>query len=367
MKTLTRSKVSALGILIVGMVLAGNTLAYDNGEGRDTLPLSERASGSGSDLRTSRSIAFDNDILVPGSRDQDYTYGLNLTFSGKGVEDHWASMQKPLGWLDRKIGLDLAVGDSVESSKIEYGLFGFTPEDITQTAPQFDDRPYAGLVYVSSSHERYQAIGEVSWQSTLTIGVLGLDIVGDLQKGVHSITGSDQPKGWHNQISQGGEPTARYSVAREHLLYKNGSSFEIKSTTQGSIGFITEASWSLSMRAGKIHTPWVSFNPELTSYGEKSNPSDLGRVSEHYFWTGLSLKARAYNVFLQGQFRDSTVSYSSDELNHGIVEAWVGYTVALSDGYSFTYSIRGHTSELKRGAGNRNVVWGGLLITKSFI
>ncbi|MCP4769762.1 MAG: lipid A deacylase LpxR family protein [Gammaproteobacteria bacterium] len=79
------------------------------------------------------------------------------------------------------------------------------------------------------------------------------------------------------------------------------------------------------------------------------------------------MKARAYNVFLQGQFKDSEVTYDSDELNHGIVEAWVGYTVALKGGYSFTYSIRGHTSELKHGTGDRNVVWGGLLITKSFI
>ena len=365
MKTANRIQLFAIGIVTGVLMLAGSAYAFDNGEGRDSLPLSNQSTMS--EVRTSRSFAFDNDILVPGSRDQDYTYGLNLTFSGEGVENHWASLQNPLGWLDRKIGLDLRASNSIESSKIEYGLFGFTPEDITQSAPQFDDRPYAGLVYVSSTHERYQPVGEVSWQSTLTVGVLGLDIVGDLQKGVHSITGSDQPQGWDNQISNGGELTARYSVARQHLLYSSGSNFEIKTTTQGSVGFITEASWSLSMRAGKIHTPWISFNPELTSYGEKSNPSDAGRVSEHYFWTGFALKARAYNSFLQGQFKDSVVTFDSDDLNHGIAEAWVGYTVALSDGYSFTYSIRGHTSELKRGAGNRNVVWGGLLITKSFI
>jgi len=67
---------------------------------------------------------------------------------------------------------------------------------------------------------------------------------------------------------------------------------------------------------------------------------------------------RAYNVFLQGQFKDSAVTYSSDEVNHAIIEAWVGYTIGLSDGYSFTYSIRGHSSELKQGNGDRNVVWG---------
>ena len=365
MKTATRLQLSAIGLLAGALLLAGTATAYDKGEGRDPLPILDPSPKS--DSRTSRSFAIDNDILVPGSRDQDYTYGLNLTFSGKGAEDHRASLHSPLNWLDSKIGLDQDMSDSIGSSKIEYGLFGFTPEELSLAAPQQDDRPYAGLVYVASTQERYQPLGNVAWQSTLTMGVIGLDLVGDLQKEVHSVTGSEQPNGWDNQISEGGELTARYSVARLQLLYRSGSDFEIKSTTQGSVGYITEASWSLSLRAGKIQTPWVSFNPELTSYGEKSIPSDLGQVTEHYFWTGFALKARGYNAFLQGQFRDSEVSYNSDELNHGIVEVWAGYTVALRDGYSFTYSVRGHTSELKQGTGDRNVVWGGLLITKSFI
>ena len=351
--------------LLAGIALqAGNVSAFDKGEGIDPLPLPPVSEKSGE--RTSRSFAFDNDVLVPGSRDQDYTYGLNLTFSGKGANDHWASLHAPLNWLDREFGVDRRITDAVESSKIEYGLFGFTPENIALAAPLDDDRPYAGFVYVASTHERYQPAGEVSWLSNLTIGALGLDVVGDLQEGVHSVTGSNEPRGWDNQISDGGELTARYSLARQSLLYRHGSTAEIKTTVQGSIGYITELSWSISLRAGEIHTPWVSFNPELTNYGEKSIPSDLGRVSEHYFWTGIALKARAYNVFLQGQFRDSAVTYDSDELNHAIVEAWVGYTIALRDGYSFTYSIRGHSSELRDGAGDRNVIWGGLLITRSF-
>ena len=359
----TRKLAGAL--LLAVSVFSGSAMAFDNGEGRDPLPLvtpSDKAT-----YRNSHSFAFDNDVLVPGSRDQDYTYGLNYSVSGEGVTDHWASLHRPLAWIDGGVGLAQYDDGSILSERIEYGLFGFTPEDITQSAPQPGDRPYAGLVYVSSTQERYQPSRQVSWQSSLTFGVLGLDIVGDLQENVHTITGSDAPRGWENQISAGGEPTLRYSLARQQLLYRSSDGVEIKSTTLGSIGFITEASYSLSLRVGNIQTPWVSFNPELTSYGESAIPSDLGHVSEQYFWTGIALKARVYNAFLQGQFRDSPVTYDFDELNHGIVEAWVGYTVALGNGYSFTYSIRGHSSELRDGVGDRNVVWGGLLVTKSFI
>jgi len=364
MKGLPRVLVLVYSLLAVLMLFPGTGIAYDKSESRDSLTLN--AEPIKYDPWSSRSFGFDNDIFVPGSRDQDYTYGLNLTFAGRGVEDQWASLHESLGWLDQRFGLDRRVSDGIESSKIEYGLFGFTPEDITLAEPGQDDRPYASLVYVSSTRERYQPAGQVSWQSTFTLGVMGLSIVGDIQDWVHSSIGGDRPQGWHNQISEGGEPTARYSVARQELMYKSDSGLEIKTTLQGSVGYITEASWSLSLRAGKIHTPWVSFNPELTSYGEKSVQGDVGRVAEHYFWTGISLKARAYNAFLQGQFKDSAVTYDSDELHHGLVEAWVGYTVALAEGYSFTYSIRGHTSELKLGIGDRDVLWGGLLVTKSF-
>ena len=94
-------------------------------------------------------------------------------------------------------------------------------------------------------------------------------------------------------------------------------------------------------------------------------PNSLTRVTESYFWAGVSFKLHAYNAFLEGQFRDSEVSYDGDDINRGIVEACLGYTLALDDGYSFTYSIRGHSSEINRGDGDRNVIWGGILISKS--
>ncbi len=351
--------------MLVGVVLllsAGTAFAGITDETLTERIKKSTPAGSGS----SWALAFDNDILVPGSRDQDYTYGINFTLAGNQAVNRWASLHKPLGWIDNLIDLDGRIDQGIEASKIEYGLFGFTPEDISQTAVQQDDRPYAGLVYVSSSREIYDSRHEVSWQSTLTLGIIGLSLVGDLQESIHSVFDNDKPMGWDNQISNGGEPTARYSISRQSLLSKSGSGLEVKSTLQGSVGYITEASWSFSTRAGKIRTPWVSFNPELTSYGEKSNPIGSVKVSEQYVWAGISFKLRAYNVFLQGQFKDSAVSYSSDEVNHAIVEAWMGYTIGLRNGYSFTYSIRGHSSELKQGNGDRNVVWGGLLLAKSF-
>jgi hypothetical protein len=49
-----------------------------------------------------------------------------------------------------------------------------------------------------------------------------------------------------------------------------------------------------------------------------------------------------------------------------VAEAWLGYTWAFNDGYRLSYVLRGHTSELKDGVGDRNVLWGGLVFAKTF-
>src|SRR5690606_31970296 len=122
-----------------------------------------------------------------------------------------------------------------------FGLYGFTPEDIEREDANPADRPYASLVYASTRAERvYPMEGKVV-SSQLTLGVLGLDVVGDLQKGLHNVIEGDSPRGWRHQISDGGEPTLRYSLARQNLLSAPTDGFEIKHTQSVSVGYLTEA------------------------------------------------------------------------------------------------------------------------------
>lgn len=312
--------------------------------------------------KDSWALAFDNDILAPGHRDRDYTYGLNFTYTGASLRDMEA--KAPLDYVDQLFGLkDLP--SKRDSYSFEAGVFGFTPSLITQKLPNPNDRPYASLVYVSSSHEQVDSDHNLAWKTSFTLGALGLNLAGELQNIAHDQIGGKEALGWDNQISQGGEVTARYLVARQHYWESASDSAEIKSTLQASIGYLTEASWSLSFRHGKIYTPWSSFNPELISYGEKSTySSNAEPTNEHYFWAGATLKARAYNAFLQGQFRDSNVTYDHGELRPLVLEGWAGYTCAIKEGYRFSYVLRGQTSEIKKGEGNRNVLWGGLILAK---
>lgn len=316
-------------------------------------------------------ISFDNDILVPGSRDRDYTYGINLLLSGEGARESWYSPYRGHTWLDRGLGIDNnATGDNtayaIDTVNLEIGVVAFTPEDTNERTAIEDDRPYSSLLYISSLRQQVNEESDTAWNSSLTLGVLGLPLVGGVQNKIHDVLGGDRANGWNNQISDGGELTARYSVARQRYLRLNLDNVEVKTALQGSVGYLSEVSWSVNLRAGHVVTPWWSFNPQLASYGQQSTELVFSSQQESYFWAGFALKARAYNAFLQGQFRDSAVSYSSGELNHLLLEAWAGYTLALNGGYRISYVVRGHTSEVKQGTGDRDLLWGGITVSKAF-
>ena len=358
---------AALGTLASGLLVVSSAAlsgTYIDSETRNTGTV--KAVHAGEKKLVGWSVAFDNDILVPSSRDQDYTYGMSATLAGTAARDSIVSLHQPLSRLNHWFNGDLKYSKQARHS-IEAGLYGFTPEDISRKDRNHDDRPFASLLYLSSSKQQPGITENTSWRSTLTVGVLGLDVVGDLQNEVHRATNSDIAQGWDNQISDGGELTARYSIARQRRWDIGNPNVEIKTTVQGSAGYLTEASWGVSMRVGHLTTPWQSFNPELSTYRENATEiSGQNSGDGSYFLAGLALKARAYNAFLQGQFRNSDVSYHSDELNHGIVEAWLGYSHSFAGGYRASYILRGHSSEVKSGAGDRNVIWGGLMLSQSF-
>lgn len=324
--------------------------------------------GNASRSSANWSFTTGNDSLVSLTRDEDYSAGFALAYSGDALENAWFSLDTPLAAINKLFRVDTLWPDYHDAHSFEVGMYGFTPDAISFEQTIDDDRPYASLVYTASSRQHFDASATVAWHSNLSIGVLGLGFIGDLQNGVHRLINRQEAVGWSHQISAGGEPTLRYSIARQELLDANWESVQLKSSYQASLGYITEATVSFSLRAGRLSSPWWSFNPELASYGEGS--AALARAQPHtaeqFFWAGVAVKGRAYNAFLQGQFRDSDVTYAYGELNHLLLEVWMGYTFARSDGYRLSYMVRGHTSEVEKGKGNRRLLWGGLVFSKTF-
>ncbi|MBI3772022.1 MAG: lipid A deacylase LpxR family protein [Gammaproteobacteria bacterium] len=319
---------------------------------------------------SSWTVYVDNDGFAPGRRDRDYTGGISISLSGALATESWLSLDRPLAPLDAWHQLD---SDTIVLHGLEFGLTAFTPERISRRTPLYGQRPYASLIYLGNSRQYIDANTGHSRVSSLTLGILGLSVAQELQQNIHKHMGGRQPRGWDYQISDGGEPTLRYSVAWNNILDANYSSdgieYEIVTTQKLNIGYLTDGAWGLSARIGRLETPWWSFSPQLAEYSEYSKPSAIlpdKRSKEMYFWTGFNLRARLYNVFLQGQFRDSTVTLRSDELNHIIGDAWAGVTCEFSDGWRASYFMRGQTSEVKNGPSDHNNIWGGFILGRTY-
>lgn len=314
---------------------------------------------------TGWAIALDNDVLFPGSnQDRDYTGGMSLTLAGRRAVTGVLSLENPRHALSHFLQVPET---PVERHSIEYGLTVFTPQELHERDEQRGDRPYATLLYVASTGASIDAALERAWLSTLTMGVLGAPVVSNMQRMLHRSIGLKEPVGWERQVSAGGELTARYSVARlsrqwQGLVY--GKPQEVTQSWRLSLGYLTQLSFGLATRRGVLNSPWWSYNPQIMDYAEKSLPV-LDGGSEHYGWGGAAIHVRAYNAFLQGQFRDSRQTFTAGELRPVVAEAWLGYTQANRHGWRFSYTLRAQSSEIRDGPGDRTVIWGGVVISRA--
>lgn len=349
-------KLVALAVLAAALILPVTHASAQDDAWRTWMP--ERES---SGVR----VHIDNDLFAGRSTDRDYTGGMAITLSGTAARDGFLSFDPVLTRIDELF--QRSEPGSVRHAR-QIGLIAFTPSDIVTDEAQQADRPYASLLFASNGRVRVDADDRGAWSSTLTIGLLGLQVSESLHNAVHRAVGSETAQGYDHQISAGGEPTARYTLARHELVYADPAGhIDVKTTVQGSVGFLTETSAAVSLRIGRFDTPWWSFTPELADYIASPTPVEsLGLQREIYFFAGARVKARAYNALLQGQFRHSDVRYSFDEIEPIVGQAWVGVMTQLFSNTELSYALHYQTAELRDGKAARDAFWGGVQLAHSF-
>ena len=309
-------------------------------------------------------LQIDNDLFAGGQRDRDYTGGFALTLSGTDARDGFLSLDPLLSKLDELTpGVDAARTRHAR----QVGMVVFTPRDVLSTEAIQNDRPYASMLFTTNARVRVDS-ERTAWSSSLTFGALGLAATETIHDAVHALVGSENPKGYDHQVSSGGEPTARYTLARHYLLVADPSGMiDVKATVQGSVGYLTETSAAVTMRFGRFDTPWWGFAPELTDYIAAPVPVDSRSArAEMYMYAGVRVKARAYNAFLQGQFRQSDVRYSFDEVEPVLAEAWIGFVTQLFGQTQVSYTLNYQTAEIRKGPAARDYFWGAVQLSHAF-
>ncbi|GAB4360425.1 MAG: hypothetical protein Kow006_30300 [Gammaproteobacteria bacterium] len=320
-------------------------------------------------------LFLDNDRLSLAERDEGYTAGLTLTRSGRLARSAPLSLHGPLDRLNRWLGWeDQPDRDTHRYHSISYGFAAFTPSDIEATDPITDDRPYACLLFTSSTQQRVRPVKRIADLSTLSLGLLGHDLCEELQNAIHEATGGPVARGWGHQISDGGEPTALWRFGQQGLLTASGAEnrHEVSWSWDAQLGWVTDAGAGLSWRWGRIRSPWWSFAPHHYEYAPLGTPifryRPRGRdesVSEAYLWAGAMVRYRFYNTLLQGQFRSSDVELGSGQIRRPLLETWIGFTQCLNNGTEISLSIRARSPEFK-GPNKSDLLWGGLWIRKYF-
>lgn len=317
-------------------------------------------------------LNLDNDILA--ERDRDYTGGIALTLSGSRATKYLFSLEGVRNWLDDLFGINrlYTKHPHFQLHSVQYGAMLFTPGDITDPAPIFDDRPYGSLFYLSNTALTVAPANDTAWLSTLTFGFLGLNAAEYVQEAIHAVTDSDVANGWDNQISSGGEPTLMYTLSAQHNHFgadRTSSRHELKTAYEANAGFSTDVNASLSWRWGRINTPWWSFNPQHSDYIQLGAPVVAGSKQadkgELYVWAGTTVKYRFYSSLLQGQFRDSIVKFSSDELEKLLAQLWLGATWEFASNIRGSFFYRVSSKEFK-GPNAHYPVWAGLVISRAY-
>ena len=308
-------------------------------------------------------IYIDQDMFVPFSNeDRDYTMGFAIEF-------FWAKDKGlyPLDGLVKKAGewLGIEESDNRIVHSFMLGALAYTPDDLSDTQPIYNDRPYSSLIYLSN--KRVLTDGKNALAAEVLLGVIGSKLPGEVQAGFHSIYRNIadlgptedpvEPKGWRHQISDGGELTMRLRLTNSRLQEKLSipKRFDLATTMGLSIGFQTNANVGVAIRAGKLRSPYWSLPYDPVNRGNFLPYSKA--MDEWYFWTSINARFIGYDALLQGQFRHSDVTFSYDEIEHVVYDGGVGLTLGFEKS-QLTISANAKSSDLK--LTSRHQVWGSI-------
>ncbi|MDF1736504.1 MAG: lipid A deacylase LpxR family protein [Minwuia sp.] len=278
------------GLVLLLATWAGQSLAQD-------LPKSEIAEEKDVEYGT-LSLVVENDYFA--GTDQEYTNGFRVAYlRPKGsVSDLTALLGRTLLGVDdrRKLYGGVAFGQNL-----------YTPSDITQSAPQAGDHPYAGWLYgeVAAIADDDTHVETV----TANIGIVGPLALGEfVQNTFHQLIDSDIAQGWDNQLSN--EPGLIISYDKTWRPFKEQTrpwGFDLLPSAGLSLGnVLTQGMAGLTLRLGPdlendLGPPRI--RPSLAGGGFIDGKA---RRLNWYFFGGVQSRLVLRNIFLDGNsFRNS--------------------------------------------------------------
>lgn len=251
--------------------------------------------------RASVSLLVENDSF--GGTDRHYTNGLKAS---------WLSRTDQFADFSRRFAgaLPLFPDTGTRRVGLAIGQKMYTPEDLTVTTLQPEDRPYAGWLYgefglVSQTATTHDAVA-------ISLGIIGpASQADDTQQLWHEVFGFTEPRGWDHQLEN--EPAVNLMYMRSwRTLKENSALFGLDTDIIPHLGFslgnvFTYGAAGLTVRLGD------DFRGDFSG-PDRIRPSMPGAVHFEppsssfgwYIFAGVEGRAMGRNIFLDGNtFTDS--------------------------------------------------------------
>ena len=220
----------------------------------------------------------------------------------------------------------------------------YTPEDIETSELIETDRPYAGYIYVESA--LYQVTQQTLSSLAFEIGVIGeASHMDDLQKSIHKATGSDEPQGWKNQLSNELALQLKYNY-KNYIPLEKVFSLESVIIPEFGVDFgnvSTRVYTGALLRYGwGIPKDFGSFTINNSTYSQIPLSSNIKASQWRFcFNFGAKVNAIARDIFLDG---NTVVSSHSVEKKNFTFNLLYGLSVHYQS-FSFDWAHQYTTKE----------------------
>ncbi|WP_077599697.1 MULTISPECIES: lipid A deacylase LpxR family protein [Salinivibrio] len=236
-------------------------------------------------------LTIENDS--PLGVDNQYTSGVYAHWHADWSDDLRAKSVKPIRWFAEQLPLNESAR---QGWSVDIGQMMWTPNDITYTTPQPEERPYAGLIFIEPG--LYQQTPERVDKWSLMLGMVGpASQTEEGQSYVHDLIDSPDPKGWNYQVEN--TPVAQLAYER-HQLLRRSEHQEWGVTGRADIGnFRSELSAGLSYRVGlDLANTYggISFEPGRHLDSRLFEASEKGA----FLYTAIQGRYRANDITING-------------------------------------------------------------------
>ncbi len=297
-------------------------------------------------------VIAENDLWGSG-KDSHFTHGTRFSYVSRNISSQ-CEKESPGLWEAFRGGVQDLVPGILELDTSRFSLILgqsiFTPEDITRRDLIFNDRPYAGWLYLGAGFitERPGGWVDAFDNFEFDIGVVGPASLAEyIQEGWHDVIGTTDPEGWNNQLEN--EPGVLLTYERKWRLFRpdpesRGLGFDFMPHAGLALGNVmTYAAAGATLRVG-VHLE-ADYGPPRIRPGVQGSDffNEPKGAFGWYLFAGVEGRAVGRNIFLDGNTFEDGPSVDKKTL---VGDLQVGLVVTLKR-WRFAFTNIFRTDEFK--------------------